>query len=391
MNYYLMHKDHKVALLDINEKGEVVKVKAVLCPERLPVGIPSDCGPKDFTKWFKKRCDIVNSAKYKKMYNQLQVTQGAELFLHSYAVSMSDCYWIRPEPNLSKRNWSRVNFYDTPMSNDVSLLLVSSPADNIGDEAGRPIRYNTPNFTIQGNTDKFWFYDKHKHENFLFKIGRQRQTSVYSEVVGSVINNRLGLSHIEYNFVNLCVKDERIPCSVCESMFTDDSKELVTMQEYIDAGKTAKDILDMIYASHLEIPFYKMLVSDYILMNTDRSFSNFGFIRDSESLDIIDFAPLYDYTDSFYFDWPQRKVGSYDKAKPFFDTHEKQIRMVKDFSWYDDSSLIGVESAVDYILRLSAIPQVVQEEMKTALRNRIGRLNSYLCAWGSGKTLDQKL
>ena len=67
MNYYLMHKDHKVALLDINEKGEVVKVKAVLCPERLPVGIPSDCGPKDFTKWFKKRCDIVNSAKYKKM------------------------------------------------------------------------------------------------------------------------------------------------------------------------------------------------------------------------------------------------------------------------------------------------------------------------------------
>jgi hypothetical protein len=80
----------------------------------------------------------------------------------------------------------------------------------------------------------------------------------------------------------------------------------------------------------------KMLVVDYIIGNVDRHFNNFGYIRDSKTLEYKGFAPIYDCGDSF---WHNEDINSIKndvntKSKPFKGKHIDQIKKVSDFSWF---------------------------------------------------------
>ena len=46
--------------------------------------------------------------------------------------------------------------------------------------------------------------------------------------------------------------------------------------------------------------FNDMLVLDAIIYNTDRHFGNFGFLINSDTNEIIDFAPLFDHGNSLF-------------------------------------------------------------------------------------------
>ena len=67
------------------------------------------------------------------------------------------------------------------------------------------------------------------------------------------------------------------------------------------------------------------------LENTDRHYGNFGFIRDVNTLKFIGPAPIFDNGTSLWSQVPGFEIGHWQLCKPFMETQQKQIALVKNF------------------------------------------------------------
>ena len=78
-----------------------------------------------------------------------------------------------------------------------------------------------------------------------------------------------------------------------------------------------------------------MLAADYILANTDRHLGNFGFLRDSETLEWKGLAPIYDSGTSL---WQMTLTHAINAeamvpAKPFETSRQSQLKLIA--PWVD--------------------------------------------------------
>jgi len=88
----------------------------------------------------------------------------------------------------------------------------------------------------------------------------------------------------------------------------------------------------------------KMLTLDYLIANRDRHLSNFGAVRDAYTLDWLGLAPVFDCGTSLWNDMMPSDFNTKSaKSLPFLDTHEEQIKLVKDFSWLNLAALDGID------------------------------------------------
>nr|WP_245746201.1 hypothetical protein [Evansella caseinilytica] len=67
----------------------------------------------------------------------------------------------------------------------------------------------------------------------------------------------------------------------------------------------------------------RMIVVDYLIANEDRHQNNFGVIRNTETLESIGAAPIYDSGSSLWFARPQALISATEKitCKPFKNDH----------------------------------------------------------------------
>jgi len=90
-------------------------------------------------------------------------------------------------------------------------------------------------------------------------------------------------------------------------------------------------------------------------------------------------APLFDNGSSFWYDQTVPNVFK-AKSQPFFDTHEEQIKLVKDFSWLCPADLKGIDEEFNELLRKSSfIDNARRDALCFALRRRAERLLGYTC------------
>jgi hypothetical protein len=92
-----------------------------------------------------------------------------------------------------------------------------------------------------------------------------------------------------------------------------------------------------------------MIVLDFIIMNEDRHFNNFVAVRDSETLEWKGFAPIYDSGNSLWY--TSDFIGEPIASKPFRASHGEQVKLVSDFSWYDENALVGLSDEMEEIFR----------------------------------------
>ena len=122
-----------------------------------------------------------------------------------------------------------------------------------------------------------------------------------------------------------------------------------------------------------------MLVLDFIIANTDRHYNNFGLIRNADTLQWLSVAPIYDSGTSMWCkEFPSAFNSGGEESKPFRNRHEKQIRLIRDFSWLDLDALDGIEDEYADILSISVSdPDVLADRNRrlcSALRGRIEML-----------------
>lgn len=94
-----------------------------------------------------------------------------------------------------------------------------------------------------------------------------------------------------------------------------------------------------------------MIVLDYIIANDDRHLNNFGLLRDTETLEWLGPAPVYDCGASLGYNLLTSEFDAMvgRGCKPFKKTFEEQIRLAGSF---DTSRLDGIHDTMPGIRRV---------------------------------------
>lgn len=205
--------------------------------------------------------------------------------------------------------------------------------------------------TSNGVLSKGWY--KINDKNYLVKgnsngVAKSIGHEPFSEVLAYRFGALLGIPIVPYS---LARADEfadirTFGCeyvSVCKEIPRKRQEQMLHFAEYADitAGKIVVDYSSFYKKSGLSINYlYRMLLFDAVIGNFDRHLNNFDVIYNGETGEVKN-APIFDNGASLLAYVPDNELRVYnsigpDKAKPFKDTHVKQMRLLNNhFGQYD--------------------------------------------------------
>lgn len=303
MGYYeLMHKD-VVACVFALSGGAVVSMSVnPECNGHSPL-VVSD--KKTLSDWLHSRSI---SATRQGLY---KLAADPFIFmLENYGLSLSDCYWIKPIQ--SDECWSNVNFYENKFND--TAVLDSFELDGCGERKGR-----TPSASLGGDLQKKWVLQEGTR---LLVKGNSGNTSLQSvaEVMASAIYKKQGIeSYTEYDFYNTEADGRSILGCCCEN-FTTTELEFIPAIDIINSVKKRQDhsyyqtfteVCVENGIADVEVFMSNMLAVDFMIVNVDRHLSNFGILRNPDTLEWVKMAPVFDSGNSlFYNSYSNSKLPS---------------------------------------------------------------------------------
>lgn len=389
MDYQLMHKQVPVLSFSLDsETSAILRIGKIERPEHVPVGIPVRKGVVDraaLNAWWQGRAIPASRQGIHRALEEMSVPSTHALLEKCMGLSLSDQYWVRPAD--ADLQWSQINFFEHPFSEDVGDILFG------GASSGDPINLMSPNNTSDGWLKKKWAIIDGKR--CLVKGGSgATQQEPYNEVFASLLMERLGVPHASYRLM----MQEDFPYSVCEDFITTDT-ELISAWYVMQTQKKENHV--SIYQHYLNCcealgiagvrdALDRMLVVDYLLVNEDRHQNNFGVIRNANTLVWEGAAPIYDSGTSLWFDTPTpmiRAEAPRVTSKPFKTSHEEQIKLVSSFDWIDWDALTDLDELFQSVTEGSMfVDDARRTAIGAALRKRVQMLKEHTAA---GKAFTQ--
>jgi len=380
MRYILMHKNIPVMEIDIDEYSAAIsKTGQIFNPAHIPVGIRmSGVRPdrKSLNEWWMGRAIPSSRSGIRDALEILNVPYTQMLLTKCYGLSLSDQYWVNPADN--PLTWDKVNFFDNLFSEDVGNALFGKATD------GEAISLISPDNTSDGWLKKKWKVIDGKR--CLIKGGSDpAQQEPLNEALATAVMRRLGIAHVPYSVI----WDDGLPYSVCEDFITPQT-ELVSAWHIAQTQK--KDNSTSSYQHFINCcrdlgisgvvqGIDRMLALDYIIVNEDRHFNNFGAVRNAETLEWIGLAPIFDCGTSMWYNKFTNAIRADGKtdSKPFRSSHDEQIKLVGDFRWLDIFALNGISGEFSAILSVSPI---IDEQRRSALcralESRVAMLDRHM-------------
>lgn len=394
MNYTLMHKNISVADIEIDEDtGVIIRIGDIFAKEQLPLGVVHPLHHKEtvdkaaLNKWWMGRSIPASRMGINEALETLGIYNTQVLLTKCLGLSLSDHYWVRPSN--SDMTWESVNFFDNNFSDDIGDVLFGSTNMSID------FNYASPDNTSDGNLQKRWkIIDG---ERCLLKSGSAPyRQQPFNEVIASVILDKLGIDHVPYTLTWIDNK----PYSVCKDFITKNS-ELISASRLMKIRPKENNENGYLHFVNIckelgvdVVPMLdRMIVLDYIIVNEDRHFGNFGLLRDPDTLEWIGFAPIFDNGTSLYYDKLTTQISTANlKCKPFKKTHGEQIRLVSIFEWLDLSKLDGIEEDIIAVFSSDKTAAFVDSERAGAIaagvRKRIDRLSEMIPVQKDIQSLD---
>jgi hypothetical protein len=371
-----MHRSNEVAVLDIDsDTSAILNIDEVKRPEHLPIGVLDKDGKvnrKALNEWWMSRAIPASRSGLREALEIMKVSPPALLLTKCFGLSLSDQYWVKPKAK--DIEWKDVNFFENSFSEDVGNALFGRAHE------GANLDLMSPDNTTDGWLKKKWIIADGKR--MLVKGGSAPAfQEPLNEAIASILMDRLNIPHIPYTVE----WEGGQPLSVCEDFITPET-ELVSAwyvrgtrkkpghiseyQHYIDACEA------------LRIPDVKsqvdrMIVIDFLMVNTDRHLNNFGAIRNAETLEWLGAAPIFDTGTALWHDGLSHMIRPRAdvESKPFRSRHGEQIKLVTDFSWLDISVLKDAPDEFSEILKQSPyIDDQRRDALCSALKIRIQML-----------------
>ena len=197
--------------------------------------------------------------------------------IHVNGAKITDNYWIRELG--SELTYSDVKFSDDYFSN----LALKGNYDSFN-RAANSKRSKTPELTNAGSFEKcwklrdgkWWMYKKASHDE------------MFSELFVYELGCALGMNMAVYQRGEACIKSLDFT-DAARVNFEPASTFMGDNEDYIDVVKALEKICPN------AIPDYiRMIFMDTICANPDRHTNNFGLLRDTQTGELIGFAPNYD-------------------------------------------------------------------------------------------------
>jgi hypothetical protein len=342
MVYTLKHRNIDVCDITFHE-GNLISIQELYNKNHLPAGVVSESGKintRNIEEWWNGRGIPKSREGFDDVLKLVHLRDKNELLIRSLGLSLTDHYWVCP--GHISLDWDEVNFYDNGFSPDIGDIFFHR-----GKKGGHNLM--TPDNSSDGRrVNRGVMLAGARVLNTGGSPGNYQEP--FNEVLASSIMRRLGISLVEYSLY----EDGGEYFSGCTNM-TDTHVELVYASHIYETRY--KNINDNYYShyikcgnglgvgvSGIESSLDRMMAVDYLIANTDRHFNNFGMLRNSRTLEYTGPAPLFDSGTSLWHDKNAKDIRADApfRTRCFADTHEEQIRLVRDFSWYDRKKLAGI-------------------------------------------------
>ena len=384
MRCTLMNKNTEVLVAEYNEIlkvfTEIYEVKNI---EYAPL-ILFNSYSKDtnitliLTDWFKGRGIPSWRDDLDLLLAKLNITSPEELLDKAFGLSLSDQYWVRPTD--SSIEYKDINFFEHDFEDSE---FINATFGNELDSSTK-ISLISPNNTTDGRLKKTWVIDGVKR--YLLKGGYKNEVmQPFNEVLASMICDRLGFEHVKYT---LDVVNDKV-VSKCEC-FINQNTEFVPAQQILH-NMVVKENAYEEYVGILENreivdaleKLENMFILDYLMLNEDRHLNNFGIIRDVNTLEWLDVAPIFDNGQSLnILDYNEEEVIINGEGRFFYNivNFDSIIEKIRDIKRIDLSRLDGVVEEFDDLLHeYQSITKMTDRRINkicTLLMSRINKLKN---------------
>ena len=189
--YYLMHKDVKVAKFEMSNIGTDISVKEVYNYEHMPYGTHTSerLLNEKFTQWKNGRIIPVERPYLMQVYKKTGKSVP-EMEILNLGLSMCDCYWFEPVGKDYK--WESINFRDNGFGTEIGRMLINATTTT-------PKSIKTPNITLPGECPKMW--SRFNNTNYLIKGCRtygEKKPEICNDVFASLLAAKLGIDTSGY-------------------------------------------------------------------------------------------------------------------------------------------------------------------------------------------------
>jgi hypothetical protein len=267
----------------------VVKNESVIT-NTLPLGFIN------MSTWIENRNYAKHKEHLKKWLSEWKIDTTDGFLQITHCLGLNDTFWVKPfESDLV---WEQVSLYSNEFT-DVACKTAFEKGLQ-----GLQLSTTTPEFTTDGSFPKCWIKDdKGIH---ILKQGLSGAVNLgkepYSEYISSNICAQIFKDVVPYNLV--MYKDKL--CSVC-NLFTSEQVGYVPFGRVVDTSKvyTIPGLVnyfknyDSVHHTDFENSFRRIILMDSIVFNSDRHLFNFGFLFDTDSMELLNIAPAFDFNYSF--------------------------------------------------------------------------------------------
>ena len=336
--YYLMHKNIPVCLMEVSEDGKLGSCKRNAAKaDHFPLG--GRMNDMKFHDWWKDRAIPKTRNGAKSALQKLGYESTNSALVDNLALSLSDCYWIKPRGE--DLSWEDVNLFSNDFVDTFGELTINR--DHIID-LRKKTRFQCA--ASQGELQKKWCidgtgkrymvkgnygnsYQQSLNEIFATELHRKQGFDNYTEYILTAVEVEgeiEGIGCMSYDFCN-----ENLECiSAWELLQTTKFKQNESLYYPLKRVCMSLGISDDAFTKFMDYE----IMTDYLISNTDRHMNNISIVRNPDTLEILGFAPIYDSGNSMFHNIPYTDLEhvklSSIKTHSFIDKESKLLSYVQD-------------------------------------------------------------
>ena len=345
--YYLMHKDIPVCLMEISEDGAISKVRRIDdAAAHFPLG--GQMNNIKFHEWWQDRAIPKTRHGAKTALQRLGYSSTNSALVNNLALSLTDCYWILPRGK--GLTWKDVNLFTNDFVDTFGEITINQ--DYVLD-LRKVTRFNCA--TSQGELQKKWCIDQ-TGRRYMVKgnYGESYQQSLNEVFATQLHAHQANAQYTPYSLVQLQTDDQREGLGCLCYDFCSENVECLSAWELLQTVKIKKNEslfyplknvcmnLGMSEASFYRFMDYEIM-TDFLISNTDRHMNNIAVMRDPDTLKLLGFAPIFDSGNSMFYNTPQDGLAQIRISE--IKTHSFIAREIRLLQYVNDRSVVDLAEA----------------------------------------------
>lgn len=277
--YCLMNKDNRICKFSLDVKVNIIEVYRNIS------------FLKYLDTWIQGRVTPLGRKNINCLLKYASIRNEAELIKITRLISFNDCFWAKEVGDTT--SWGEVS----PYTNRLSKLIADVALLN--DYKGGNLRSPSPEPATAGNYDKCW--RRTSSGVYLVKSGYAKWSEMtgnesFSEVLVNQLEKALSLrSYVRYKCYTKEYDESTYVFTSCK-LFTSENVGFVPVCDVFDNSVPATAMYKYYRSKGLlsALVLREMLLLDSLTLNFDRHTGNYGFLFDTNTLEIKCSAPIFD-------------------------------------------------------------------------------------------------